>query len=93
MLQSFLDQEIDGETLRTMGQYASSDQMKECGLVTIRDQLKFKKLLDQLHSTVTKHSTNVDTNMHGVKGKRTLAQIKKMSAEEKRLYYAMWVYY
>ena len=83
MLQSLLDQQIDGEALRTMGQNSTSDHMKEFGLVTIHDQLKSKKLVDQLHSTATMHSTTADIHMHGVKGKRTPAQIKKMSAEEK----------
>ena len=88
-----LGQQIDGETLQSMGQYGTSDNLKECGLVTVRDQTKFKKSLPQLFGTAAMNSTTAADDTHGVKGKRTLAQIKKMTSEEKRLYYAMWVYY
>ena len=61
-----------------MGQYGTSEHMKGSGLITICDQLKFKKLLAELHSAhgATVHSTTT------VKGKRTLAEINKMSAED-----------
>ena len=80
-----------------LGQYGTTDQMKECGLVTVHDQLKIKKLISShdhhLNSTsnmaLLAASTSVATNC---KGKRTLAEIKKMCTDDKRLYYTMYVF-
>ena len=65
-----------------LGQYGTTDQMKECGLVTVHDQLKTKKLISthdhHLNSTsnmaLLAASTSIATNSQG---KRTVAEIKK----------------
>ena len=92
-----VDQNINGDTLCMLGQYGTTDQMKECGLVTVHDQLKIKKLISShdhhLNSTsnmaLLAASTSAATNC---KGKRTLAEIKKMCTDDKQLYYTMYVF-
>ena len=56
-------QEIDGETLCSMGQYGTTDQMRECGLVNVRDQLKLKKMI--VTSTVTNQPSVATPNTKG----------------------------
>ena len=76
-----------------LGQYGTTDQMKECGLVTVHDQLKIKKLIstyDQhLTMTLLAASTSTATNC---KEKRTLAEITKMCTDDNRLYYTMYAF-
>ena len=66
----------------TLVQFGSSEQFKECGFHSIIEQLKLKKLLLTNFNSVTSKSTVTPPS----KIKLTLNQMKKMPAEDHRLY-------
>ena len=41
----FIDQDIDGEVLEMVGKEGSLDQLKACGLKTVADQMRLRKLV------------------------------------------------
>ncbi|KAL5474081.1 hypothetical protein EMCRGX_G028655 [Ephydatia muelleri] len=47
----FEEQEIDGETLLMLCKTGTTDQLKACGLETVKDQLKLKKLIQGSEKT------------------------------------------
>ena len=58
----------------------SMEQMKACGLTSVKQQLKLKQLLSpQLKAEVPTHAVSVH-------GKLSMSAIKKLTPEERRLY-------
>ena len=83
------EQEIDGETLELMmTDGCSVDQLILSGLKTVKQQLRFKKLLMPscaVPASVPATHTAV-TAPTGKSGKLSRAAIKDLNAEEKRMY-------
>jgi len=46
MYNLFLEQEVDGETLISLSSSGSIEQFSHCGLCTIKDQFKLKRLVE-----------------------------------------------
>jgi len=79
---------VDGETLQMLADNGSMDQLKSCGFIKVKDQLKLQKLLGGDYDSSSKglqltRSNNVTVSSNG---KLTLAEMKKLTPEEKRLY-------
>ena len=96
-----IENEVDGETLRMLVNCASVEQMQLCGLKTIKDQMKLKKVfavvchggnadstfaVPSSCATPTFNSSDTSGTSKGTK-KLTLSEIKNLTPEEKRLYY------
>ena len=65
--------------------------MKEYGLVTLHDQLKFKKLMSNYLNRTS--SATLPTAIAAPKGKRSNSgRNQKMLTDDKQLYYTMYVY-
>ena len=47
------DQGVDGETLQTLVAQGSVEQLRECGLLTIKQQMQLKKFIQSLDPTPT----------------------------------------
>ena len=90
-----IENEVDGETLRMLVNYASVEQMQLCGLKTIKDQMKLKKVFAVVcHggnadstfavpscATVTFNSSDTSGTSKGTR-KLTLSEIKNLTPEE-----------
>ena len=74
----------------------SMHQLKYCGFVKIKDQLRHCKLLrsnnhdEASSSELIKPNTSTGITVSS-SGKLTLGEMKKLTSEEKRLYLTMYV--
>lgn len=83
-----VDEDVDGEAILMLADNGSVDQLKSCGFIKIKDQLKLRKLLGSYNDSFSKgkhlmQSSNITISSNG---KLTLAEMKKLSPDEKRLY-------
>lgn len=92
-----LEQEVDGETLPMLVNCGSIDQLKACGLQTIGNQMKLRKLFMSLTpaaaaspvnvsspSFVSDISTTTSTSTSSRKLKRT--ELKQLTPTQKHIY-------
>ena len=84
---------MDGETLKAMKSHASFEQMKACGLKIVKDQMKFQTLLAEMDEPASQYrmsggyiSCSGSSSSSNGSPKLTIKEIKKLPAEEKRLY-------
>eukprot|EP00731_Ephydatia_muelleri_P009432 Em0005g18a len=92
--QSFKEQGIcDGESLALLCQHGSMEQLKACGLKTVSEQLKLRKLitltLKQPTNTAACDYSPAPEGFGGARKKLSLVELMKISPEEKRLYLMM----
>lgn len=88
-----VDEEVDGETLLTLANFGSMEQLKACGFATVKQQMRLRKLLLSVPASQSASSTSLPAHsacasaiVHHHTGKLTLGEIKQMSVEEKHLY-------
>ena len=86
MLVFSVDEDMDGETIQSLVCNGSMEQFKCCGFTKVKDQLKLRKLLigdcDLSSSSKLVGSSNVTVSSNG---KLTLAEMKKLTPEEKQV--------
>ena len=79
-------EEVDGETLLMLSSCATMEQLKACGLRTVKQQLLLRKLLSPVqHSVAAASSTPASGTVAGT-SKLTISAMKAMSEEDRRLY-------
>ena len=89
------EQGVDAGTLDAVKSFASTDQLAACGLKTINQQMRFKKLLvssadNPLDVSATCSTAAALNSGCRKKGKVTMAEIKDLPTEERQLYYAKY---
>ena len=81
---------MDGETLMMLTTCASVEQLRACGLRTVKQQLYLRKLVSGMSpptSTVTAMSPPTSIMTATVTGnKLTMSAMRAMSEEDRRLY-------
>ncbi|KAL5510543.1 hypothetical protein EMCRGX_G006105 [Ephydatia muelleri] len=92
--QSFKEQGIcDGESLALLCQHGSMEQLKACGLKTVSEQLKLRKLitltLEQPTKAAACDNSPAPEGFGGARKKLSLVELMKIPPEEKRLYLMM----
>lgn len=89
-----IDEDMDGETIESLAQSGTIEQFKSCGFTKVGDQLKLRKLLigDSKQSSSSKLVGNNVTIQVSSNGKLTLAEMKKLTPEERRVYLMKYVY-
>ncbi len=96
------EQDIDGDTLQMLLACGTMEQLCACGLKTIKDQMKLRKLFANLKSdcqgspaglstptsTLSLSGSSSSSSPRGDVGDRKLSlkQLKALSPEEKQLY-------
>ena len=89
----FAEQEVDGETLISLGTCASVDQLAACGLKTVKQQLALKRLVQSSSTTTHPMSTANNRVIKAERGgkarKLTREEIKALPPEERRVYLMM----
>ncbi|KAL5487226.1 hypothetical protein EMCRGX_G019803 [Ephydatia muelleri] len=88
----FEEQEIDGETLLMLCKTGTTDQLKACGLETVKDQLKLKKLIQGSEKTSVVAVTEqvaCGTSCIELNRKLSLPELGKISPEDRRIYLMM----
>ncbi|KAL5506628.1 hypothetical protein EMCRGX_G008324 [Ephydatia muelleri] len=88
----FEEQEIDGETLLMLCKTGTTDQLKACGLETVKDQLKLKKLIQGSEKTSVVAVTEqvaCGTSCIELNRKLSLPELGKISPEDRRIYHMM----
>lgn len=82
-----LEEEMDKETLSELAHLQSYDQLKACGFIKIKDQVKLRRLL-QGSSSVPEKSAVIRSGQGSKShdGKLSLQDMKKLSSDDKRLY-------
>ena len=87
---------MDGETIQSLVQSGSMEQFKYCGFTKVRDQLKLRKLLTGDHEpspsskSVASMANNITIQVSS-NGKLSLAEMKKLTPEEKSVYLIKYV--
>ena len=88
----YIEEEVDGETLKLLASSDGIDQLRACGFTKIKDQLKLRKLAaeppqDKGGSLMYDLSLlNQHSNIRK-SGKLSMAQVKQLSPADKLLYY------
>ena len=86
------EQEIDGETLLMLCKTGTTDQLKACGLETVKDQLKLKKLIQGSEKTSVVAVTEqvaCGTSCMELNRKLPPSELGKISPEDRRIYLMM----
>ena len=86
------EQEIDGETLLMLCKTGTIDQLKACGLETVKDQLKLKRLIQGSEKTSVVAVTEqvaCGTSCIELNRKLSLSELGKISPEDRRIYLMM----
>ena len=79
-------EEVDGETLLMLSSCAIMEQLKACGLRTIKQQLLLRKFLSPVqNSTAAANSTPASGTVAST-SKLTISAMKAMSEEDRWLY-------
>ena len=88
-----IDEEIDKEALSELACSGSYDQLKACGFVKVKDQLKLQKLFrpqvqeERCHDSVGNHQRKEKMiHKHNDDRKLTIEEIRMLSSDDKRLY-------
>ena len=79
------EQQIDGETLISLGTCATMEQLCSCGLKTVKQQITLKRLIQSTMHAVEE----VQKEEKGKARKLTRAEMKSLAPEEKRVYLMM----
>lgn len=97
-----VEEGVDGETLLmlvTMGSMGSMEQYKACGLATVKDQMKLRKLIGNLsrpsadassQSSASQSSTSSYTGTTPSRGKLNKEMLRELTPEDKRVYLMMY---
>lgn len=96
----FLEQEVDGETLLMLCTAGSIDQLHACGLRTVKQQMKLRKLSfssptpnsasSDVGSSISALSGNSDLSRSPASDRKlTKAELNALSPEDKRVYLMM----
>ena len=83
------DQGVDGETLQTLVAQGSVEQLRECGLLTIKQQMQLKKFIQSLDPTPTpgpSPSTTTSSHTQLQDRKLTKKELARLPLEEKQTY-------
>lgn len=94
---------VDDETLLMLVMMASMEQYKACGLATVKDQMKLRKLIGNLsdpglstetssQSSASQSSASSHIGMPSG-GKLNKKMLKELTPEDKRVYLMMQVIY
>ena len=94
---------VDGETLLMLVTMGSMEQYKACGLATVKDQMKLRKLIGDLsdpgpstetssQSSASQSSASSHTGTQS-RGKLNKKMLKELTLEDKRVYLMMQVIY
>lgn len=89
----FIDQNIDGEVLEMVAKEGSLDQLKACGLKTVADQMKLRKLVVK-KTTSSDRSPPPSERYSGSRSKwpgrkLTKLEMKEIASPEERRIYLM----
>ena len=79
-------EEVDGETLLMLSSCATMEQLKACGLRTVKQQLLLRKLLSPVQHSVAAASSTPAGGTVASNSKLTISAMKAMSEEDRRLY-------
>lgn len=85
---------MDKETLSELAHLQSYEQLKVCGFVKIKDQVKLRRLMQEPSLVQSLSGKEVVADGHGSKahdGKLSLQKIKKLSSDDKRLYLLKYI--
>lgn len=80
---------MDKETLSELVHSRSYEQLKACGFVKVKDQLKLKKVMG-LSSLHCKEESGPGVNSRK-DAKLSMLEMKKLSSDDKRLYLLKYV--
>ena len=84
---------MDGETLVMLSTMGTVEQFKACGLNTVKDQMKLRKLVGKqaLSAAATSSSSSASgsTPATASKGKLTKKHLAELTPEDKRVYLMM----
>ena len=86
------EQEIDGETLLMLCKTGTTDQLKACGLETVKDQLKLKRLIqgsEKICVVAVTEQVACGTSCIELNRKLSLSELGKISPEDRRIYLMM----
>ena len=83
---------MDGETLKLLANSGNMEQLKACGFIRVKDQLKLRKLAIADHEVTTQvkneelKSPCAVIRTSTAVGKLSMTQIKQLSHADKHLY-------
>lgn len=87
---SLSEQQVDGETLISLGTCATMEQLCACGLKTVKQQLKLKRLVQSAAIPTSSNSVKPFKDVKEEKGRKlTRKEMKCLPPEEKRVYLMM----
>ena len=89
---NFCAEEVDGETLLMLVTLGSVEQYKACGLTTIKDQMKLRKLIGSSvssQSSTSASSSSAKVSTTPSRGKLTKKFLQDLTPEDKRVYLSM----
>jgi len=82
---------VDGETLKSLAEMGSSEQLKACGLETVMEQLKMKWLVKPVEGYVRFEPSNLHslTSSRPGNSKLSMKQLNDLQAKHKMVYLMM----
>ena len=89
MVKKCSDQGVDGETLQMLASHGSVEQLRECGLLNMKQQMQLKKFVQSLDATSTPSSpSTTQTSSHIQLQDRKLSkkELARLPLEEKQTY-------
>ena len=89
MVKECSDQGVDGETLQMPAVQGNIEQLRECGMLTIKQQLQLKKFVQSLDPTPTPDpspSTTTSSHTQLQDRKLTKKELARLPLEEKQTY-------
>ena len=89
----FIEQKINGETLRMVSEHGSYDQLTACGLKTVANQMKLQRLITKdSKSAVSMHKKDATTSGRFPGRKLSKAELNELSPEDRRVYIMKYVF-
>ena len=86
----FLDEEVDGMTLQHLATVGTSENLRQCGITKLRDELKFRRLV-QDNCKVAAITTHLPITAARTDRKFTKLEMTQLSPEDKQAYLIKWV--
>lgn len=80
------DEEVDGSTLWMLGTSGSSEQLKRCGLKTLKEEMKLKRMILEMGTSSKPSQQIVSSCASTADRKLKSSEMKQLVPEEKRTY-------
>ena len=88
----YTEQNVDGDTLQMVSEQGSYDQLKVCGLKTVADQMKLRKLITKDSRSTVSMCKSEATTLGEFPGRKFIKpELNELSSEDIKVYIMKYV--